>query len=135
VTQPKRSLFAQLDRQALEPGTRYMTTTQVCGRYSSSPSTITRWTNDPDIKFPRPLKIAPGGVNLYDIAELDRFDARRAALMPELNAQASERGRERASSLPRRKAPSTPLSAACADGDSGTITAPADLQMSPQQLK
>jgi hypothetical protein len=47
-------------------------------RYSVSAQTIWRWDHNPELGFPRPIRI--NGRKYRDQAELDKFDARHAAV-------------------------------------------------------
>ena len=47
-------------------------------RYGVSAQTIWRWDHKPELGFPRPIRI--NGRKYRDEAELDKFDARRAAV-------------------------------------------------------
>jgi predicted DNA-binding transcriptional regulator AlpA len=48
-------------------------------RYPVSTMTIWRWTNDPVVQFPRPIKAGAqhNARALWDVAELDAWDARQ----------------------------------------------------------
>jgi predicted DNA-binding transcriptional regulator AlpA len=49
---------------------------QVCERYSVTPMTLYRWDHDPDLGFPKPIRIR--NRKYRDERELDEFDASRA---------------------------------------------------------
>lgn len=54
----------------------YLTTKQVCARYGGvSHMSIWRWTRDPKMAFPQPMRI--NRVKFWDTDDLDAFDARR----------------------------------------------------------
>jgi hypothetical protein len=46
-------------------------------RYGISPMTLWRWDHDPDLDFPKPIRIR--GRKYRDADKLDAFDAARAA--------------------------------------------------------
>ena len=48
---------------------------KVCGRYSISPMTLWRWDRDPDLNFPKPIRIR--GRKYRDESELNAFDEAR----------------------------------------------------------
>jgi hypothetical protein len=50
---------------------------QVCRRYSIHTSTLRNWDNDPDLKFPEPIRIR--NRKFRDEDALDQFDQDRAA--------------------------------------------------------
>ena len=50
---------------------------EVCRRYSVHSSTLRNWDNDPDLNFPKPIRINKR--KFRDEAELDKFDRARAA--------------------------------------------------------
>lgn len=56
--------------------TVYLTGPQVKHRYQCSYQTIWRWTRDPDLGFPQPLKI--NGRNRFALNEIEAFERRRA---------------------------------------------------------
>lgn len=52
---------------------KYTQCSQVCARYGRTKMTIHRWIKDPELKFPKPIKIRN---HLYFVtAELDAYDA------------------------------------------------------------
>ncbi len=53
-----------------------LTSRQVAQRYNVVLRSVDRWVHDPDLGFPKPIKIRDR--NYYDEAELDAFDRRRA---------------------------------------------------------
>ncbi|GAA0004410.1 helix-turn-helix transcriptional regulator [Bradyrhizobium diazoefficiens] len=55
----------------------YLTGPETKKRYRCSYQTIWRWMNDPELGFPKPMKI--GNRNRFVIAELDAFDRRHRA--------------------------------------------------------
>ncbi len=57
--------------------TEYVSTREVQNRYRISRSSIYRWTENPNIGFPAPLKI--GQRILWRESDLAAFDARAAA--------------------------------------------------------
>jgi predicted DNA-binding transcriptional regulator AlpA len=52
----------------------YLTGPETKKRYRCSYQTIWRWTNDPELGFPRPMKI--NNRNRFLLAELEAFDRR-----------------------------------------------------------
>jgi hypothetical protein len=56
----------------------------VCRRYSVTLMTLWRWDRDPDLGFPRPIKIKTR--NYRDIAELEAFEERQRARDPQITA-------------------------------------------------
>jgi len=48
---------------------------RVCERYDVTPMTIWRWDRDPDLNFPKPIRIR--NRKYRDERELDDFDERR----------------------------------------------------------
>ena len=56
---------------------RYLTGPQVDERYGRSEQTRWRWSKDPYLGFPKPLKIK--GRNFYRLHELKEFESRMAA--------------------------------------------------------
>jgi hypothetical protein len=62
---------------------KYIPDAKVCERYDITPITLWRWDNDPDLKFPPPIRVR--GRKYRDAAELDAFDTieRPAAARPQ----------------------------------------------------
>jgi predicted DNA-binding transcriptional regulator AlpA len=58
-------------------GRRLIPDPEVCRRYRIHPSTLRNWDNDPDLKFPKPVRIRKRKHRYDD--ELDAFDAAQAA--------------------------------------------------------
>jgi len=56
---------------------KYLPDKLVCERYGICPSTLFRWDADENLGFPKPLRVR--GRKYRDVAELDQFDALRAA--------------------------------------------------------
>jgi predicted DNA-binding transcriptional regulator AlpA len=56
---------------------RYLTGPDVDKRYGRSSQSRWRWSKDPELGFPKPLKIK--GRNLYKLAELEAWEVRLAA--------------------------------------------------------
>jgi predicted DNA-binding transcriptional regulator AlpA len=50
---------------------------KVCARYGVHPSTLWNWDHDPEMKFPKPIRIK--NRKYRDEEELDRFDRDLAA--------------------------------------------------------
>jgi predicted DNA-binding transcriptional regulator AlpA len=50
---------------------------EVCSRYGIHVSTLRNWDQDPDLGFPRPIRI--NNRKFRDEGELERFDKARAA--------------------------------------------------------
>ncbi|MDH2357681.1 DNA-binding protein [Bradyrhizobium sp. SSUT112] len=55
----------------------YLTGPETKKRYRCSYQTIWRWMNDPELGFPKPMKI--NGRNRFVLTELDAFDQRHRA--------------------------------------------------------
>ncbi|QND83420.1 Prophage DNA-binding transcriptional regulator AlpA [Chromobacterium vaccinii] len=56
---------------------KYIRPSQVAQRYTVARSTVYRWIkNDPS--FPHPRKF--GGITLFDLSELERWEAQRGSL-------------------------------------------------------
>jgi hypothetical protein len=53
----------------------FLTTKQVCARYSRSQMTLWRWEQNPAIGFPRPMVV--NGLKLYRLSGLLAFEARQ----------------------------------------------------------
>jgi predicted DNA-binding transcriptional regulator AlpA len=65
-------------KQAFEAFIRsWVQAVKVRARYGVCPSTLYRWDRDPDLRFPKPIKI--NGRKYRDEAELEAFDGARAA--------------------------------------------------------
>jgi hypothetical protein len=75
VTKPKSEF--NRDRHGSNPGTRNLSSAEVCRRYNISESTKRRWEDHPTLGFPRPFKVTAGGANFTPEHELDTFDAQR----------------------------------------------------------
>jgi predicted DNA-binding transcriptional regulator AlpA len=60
----------------------YATRVELRRRYPVSDMTIWRWSKDPEVAFPKPIKLGRGKTARCHWAteELDEFDRRRAAL-------------------------------------------------------
>jgi predicted DNA-binding transcriptional regulator AlpA len=60
---------------------RYLTGPQVDQRYGITPMTRWRWEHDPDLGFPKALKLNPhkGGRKLYAEDDLEAWERKRAA--------------------------------------------------------
>lgn len=54
----------------------YMTTAEVCGRYSVTDMTLWRWSKRPELNFPKPLMIARR--RYYRVADLVRWENEQA---------------------------------------------------------
>jgi predicted DNA-binding transcriptional regulator AlpA len=63
------------------PGERFLSSPEVEKRYNKTRETLRRWTNDPRVNFPKPIKFGPSdrGPNSYALSELAAFDRDRAA--------------------------------------------------------
>lgn len=57
----------------------YMTTKDVCRRYSIGRSTLYRWMNRRDNPFPQPAIRGTTGNNRWRIEDVEHYDARIAA--------------------------------------------------------
>ena len=55
----------------------YLTGRDLDRRYKRSPQTRWRWSKDPELNFPKPLKIK--GRLLYRLREIEEFERRMAA--------------------------------------------------------
>jgi len=71
-------------RQSTERGTRMtkksrrlIPDAQVCARYDIHTTTLRNWDLNPDLNFPKPVRI--NGRKYRALSELDRFDQARAA--------------------------------------------------------
>jgi predicted DNA-binding transcriptional regulator AlpA len=53
---------------------------QVAKKYDCNPRTIERWTNDPQLNFPKPIYI--GRSPLWDLEELEAWDKTRPHSRP-----------------------------------------------------
>ena len=51
---------------------KFLPDSKVCDRYHVCSSTLYRWDRDPELKFPKPIRI--NGRKYRDEAELDAFD-------------------------------------------------------------
>jgi hypothetical protein len=62
---------------------QYVPDAKVCERYGITPMTLWRWDNDPELKFPKAIRVR--GRKYRDAAALDAFDAieRPAAARPQ----------------------------------------------------
>jgi predicted DNA-binding transcriptional regulator AlpA len=61
-----------------QAGIRYRARADIRRRYPVSDVTILRWIKDPEVGFPKPVKLSKGrGRNFWIEKELDEFDARR----------------------------------------------------------
>ena len=56
------------------PSKRLLPEKEVCQRYGVKPMTLWRWSRDPDLGFPQPIKIRKRLYRYQD--ELDDFDER-----------------------------------------------------------
>lgn len=57
---------------------KFITANDVCARYGKITSmTLHRWLANPDIAFPRPVRI--GKLRFWEIAALDAYDAAKMA--------------------------------------------------------
>jgi len=56
-------------------GKKLLPDPKVCERYDVTPMTIWRWDRDPDLNFPKPIRIR--NRKYRDERELDDFDERR----------------------------------------------------------
>lgn len=54
---------------------RYLPQKQVTSRYRRSSKTLSRWSDDPEVGFPKPIKIR--GYKYFDEAELIDWELRR----------------------------------------------------------
>lgn len=53
---------------------KYLSANAVCARYDGkSKMTLYRWCKDPDLNFPKPVKIR--GQNYWLVSELDAYDS------------------------------------------------------------
>ena len=59
---------------------KFLPDSKVCERYGVCASTIFRWDSNPDLGFPKAIRI--NGRKYRDEAELDHFDAARAVEQP-----------------------------------------------------
>jgi predicted DNA-binding transcriptional regulator AlpA len=57
-------------------GRKLLPTRQVASRYGVTIRSVDRWSADPELGFPAPVKINTR--NYFDEAEFDEFDRRRA---------------------------------------------------------
>ena len=60
-----------------EGGRRYLPDPKVCQRYKITPMTLWRWDHDPDVNFPKPLRIKKR--KYRDESELEVWERTRAA--------------------------------------------------------
>jgi hypothetical protein len=58
-------------------GRRSLPDPKVCARYGIHTTTLRNWDQDPEMKFPKPIRIKKR--KYRDEEELDRFDRERAA--------------------------------------------------------
>ena len=69
---------------------------EVCREFSITPMTLDRWTNDPNLRFPPPMKLR--NRNFRSRKQLEEFKAEllRKAIAAPLKIRAPRRKRERA---------------------------------------
>jgi hypothetical protein len=60
---------------------RYLTDRQVCQRYNVHTTTLFRWDRNPQVGFPKPIRI--NGRKYRDEAALDDFDREHRAVVVE----------------------------------------------------
>jgi hypothetical protein len=94
---------------------------------------VARYVADPDLDFPKPIQIVPGGPNLWSVRELDEFDRRRAAEAPDERQRRSEQARKRRAQTERRKVEQASLTAASAGAGDASATARAVSHVSTPQ--
>ena len=69
-----------LNFESKQRNTRLLPEKEVCQRYGVKPMTLWRWSRDPDLGFPQPIKIRKRLYRYQD--ELDDFDERTAKPAP-----------------------------------------------------
>jgi len=69
--------LARLPARPVQPGAVYVSDAQLAARYSTSRSTIWRWTKSG--RLPQPLQLSPGCTR-WALAEVERLDAERRAV-------------------------------------------------------
>ncbi len=71
------------EQKAAEQIERYLLSNEVQRRYATTRRTLLRWIGDPRVRFPRPVKFSPGGVNHWPLSALINWERQRAALSDE----------------------------------------------------
>jgi predicted DNA-binding transcriptional regulator AlpA len=65
--------------EAIMDGDDYLPAPKVLKRYGISAPTLYRWTRNPTLQFPQPIKIGAGNGRLfYRVAELVEWERKRA---------------------------------------------------------
>ncbi|WP_105437677.1 AlpA family transcriptional regulator [Neorhizobium sp. T25_13] len=65
-----------------KPNNRKLSTADVCQRYGISRHTLRRWSQHPEIAFPKPIWI--NRIHFFDEAEILKWELRRAGLNPDV---------------------------------------------------
>jgi predicted DNA-binding transcriptional regulator AlpA len=67
-------------REAVQDEERYVGKRELDQRYPVSVMTRWRWMNDPNVSFPKPVKLGPNGRNFWWLPEILEWERRRAAV-------------------------------------------------------